>query len=67
MILLSHLRDSRKFIVNAELIKFIEETPETLITLQNNEKILVKETCEEVVKKAIDYARSIRTLTGIEP
>ena len=66
MILLSHLRDSRKFIVNAELIKFIEDTPETLITLQNNEKILVKETSEEVVKKAIEYARSIRTLTGIE-
>ncbi|MBN1257346.1 MAG: flagellar FlbD family protein [Planctomycetes bacterium] len=49
-----------EFILNAELIKFIEETPDTVVTLQNGDKVLVKESADEVVERAIKYARSIR-------
>jgi flagellar protein FlbD len=47
-------------VVNAELIKFIEKTPDTLITLINGERFMVLEAVDEVVDKAVDYARQIR-------
>ncbi len=46
--------------MNADLIKMIEENPDTLITLQSNEKILVDEKAEDVVRKVLEYARAIR-------
>ncbi|MFC1736286.1 flagellar FlbD family protein [Candidatus Hydrogenedentota bacterium] len=48
-----------KFVINAELIKFIEPTPDTLITLVNNEKILVADSVDSVVDKCIEYRRRI--------
>ncbi len=48
------------FVLNAELIKAIEATPDTTITLINGDHILVRESVKEVVKRAIEYGRSIR-------
>ena len=48
-------------VVNAELIKFIEKTPDTLITLIGGERFMVLEPVEDVVDKAIEYARRIRS------
>lgn len=48
-------------IVNAELIRFVEQTPDTLITLTSGDRLLVKEPMEEIVRRAIEYARSVRT------
>ena len=50
-----------EFVINAELIQFLEETPDTVITLQNHEKIVVKETVDEVIRRVIEYSRSIRS------
>jgi flagellar protein FlbD len=52
--------NKKPVIVNAELIKYIEETPDTLITLISGDHFMVLETVQEVVDKAIDYAREIR-------
>lgn len=54
--------NNREFVVNAELIQFLEETPDTVITLVNHEKIVVKESVDEVVRRIIDYGRSLRAL-----
>ena len=59
MISLTRLNDKR-FVVNAELIKMIEDTPDTLITLINGHHFMVRESVQEVVDKAIDYARQVR-------
>ena len=59
MIQLTRLNGT-EFIVNAELIKFIESTPDTVITLRDGEKLLVKESPAEVVHKAVEYGRSTR-------
>lgn len=59
MIFLTRLNDAA-VVVNAELIKMIEATPDTLITLVNGDHFMVREPVEEVVEKAIDYARQIR-------
>lgn len=63
MIRLTRLND-KPFVLNAELIKFVEETPDTVITLRDNEKILVKDQVDDVVAKAIEYGRLIRWLPG---
>lgn len=59
MIVLTRLR-GESVVVNAELIKFIEATPDTMITLINGEHFIVRESVEEVVKRAIAHGRSIR-------
>lgn len=53
-----HRLNNKEFVLNAEHIKFVEATPDTLITLiANDEKFMVKETVEEVVQLVIDYKR----------
>ena len=53
--------NKKNFVVNAELIKTIEETPDTLITLVNGDYFMVRESVKEVVEKAIEYGRQIRS------
>ena len=50
------------FVVNADLIRTIESLPDTTITLINGDHLIVKEPMEDVVKKAIEYGRSLRRL-----
>ena len=63
MIRLTRLND-RPLVVNAELIKFVEATPDTVITLREGEKILVKESVQQVVDLAVEYGRAIRWIPG---
>ena len=46
-------------VVNPDLIVFIEETPDTIITLSNGEKIVVQEKVNEVIRRVINFKRSI--------
>jgi len=52
--------DRRVVVINAEQIKMLESTPDTIITLLNGDTVLVRESVDEVVRRAIDYARQIR-------
>lgn len=45
--------------VNADMIEFLEATPDTIITLNTHEKILVKEQPAQIVKAVIEYRRQI--------
>lgn len=51
--------------VNSDLIKFVEEAPDTVITLVSGEKILVRENAEQVLARIIEFRRSI--LRGVWP
>ena len=51
--------NGQRFVVNAELIRTVEEHPDTTIKLVNGDVIIVK---EQVVEKAIEYGRSLRRL-----
>lgn len=53
--------DNRVVVINAEMIKMIEAAPDTIITLINGDTLMVRESVEEVVRRAIDYARQVRT------
>jgi flagellar protein FlbD len=51
-----HRLNGKEFVLNAEHIKFVESTPDTLITLiGNDEKFMVKESVSEVIQRVIDY------------
>jgi len=54
--------DNRRVVVNADLIKYVESTPDTIVTLTTGERMLVKETPEEVVGRVIEYARRLRMI-----
>jgi len=59
MIRLTRL-DGEDFILNADLIKYVEHRPDTFITLTSNERIVVAETPDEVLERAIEYQRNKR-------
>lgn len=48
-----------KFTVNADIIEFVEETPDTVISLTTGKKVLVKESRNEVVERVIAYKKAI--------
>jgi flagellar protein FlbD len=60
MIRLTRL-NGRPFVLNAEQIKTVEETPDTMVTLLAGERLLVQETMAEVIARAVEYARMVRT------
>ena len=62
MISLTRLNGS-PFVVNAELIRTIEERPDTTIVLTTGETLIVKERLNEVVAKAVEYGRMIRAFS----
>jgi flagellar protein FlbD len=47
-------------VVNSDLIEFIENTPDTVITMLNDRKMTVLETAEDVVEKIRTWRRSLR-------
>jgi flagellar protein FlbD len=42
-------------VVNSDLIKYAESSPDTMLTLVNGEKIVVLESCQDVVSRTIAY------------
>jgi flagellar protein FlbD len=47
-------------VLNSDLIEHLESTPDTVITLTNGQKLVVRESVDEVVKKVIEFRRSIQ-------
>jgi uncharacterized protein YlzI (FlbEa/FlbD family) len=48
------------------MVMFVEATPDTVITLANNAKVLVKEPAGAVVEKILEYQRKVRAGRGAE-
>ena len=54
--------NGKDMVVNAELIRSVEENPDTVITLINGDHIIVREKMNEIIERAIDYGRHLRTI-----
>lgn len=54
MIKLTRL-DGEQFVLNADLIRYVEQRPDTFITLTTGERFVVAETLDRVVELAVDY------------
>ena len=57
-----HRLQNQKIIVNADLIEFIESTPDTMISTTAGKKLIVLESVEEVIDKVIKYKRHVLNL-----
>ncbi len=58
MIEVTRLNDT-KVIINAELIEKIEEAPDTIITMTTGNKMIVKESRQEIRNLVILYKKEI--------
>jgi flagellar protein FlbD len=58
MIKVTRLNNSELW-VNAEMIEFIEATPDTVISLVGHTKLVVKESPQAIVEAVIEYRRRI--------
>ncbi|MEA4906630.1 MAG: flagellar FlbD family protein [Chloroflexi bacterium] len=59
MILVTRLNGTQYY-VNAELIQTVEATPDTIISLTNNAKLVVKEKPEIIIERVIEYQNRVR-------
>ncbi len=47
------------FVVNDDLILYVEATPDTLLTMTNGEHVHVRESVEEVVERVVEFRRRV--------
>jgi len=64
MIQLTRLNGSR-LAINSDLIKFVEAAPDTVLTLVTGEKVIVRESTDEVIDRVREFRRSV--LCGAHP
>jgi len=58
MIQLTRLNNTR-LALNSDLIKYVEQAPDTVITLVNGEKLVVRETTGQVIERVLEFRRAI--------
>ena len=46
------------FVLNADLIRYVEARPDTFITLTTGERLVVAESMDEVVRRAVAYQQA---------
>jgi flagellar protein FlbD len=56
MIFITRTNGTRMYI-NPELIQSVESTPDTMITLAGNKKLIVRDTPQEIAERFIEYRR----------
>ena len=52
--------NGQQIVINAERIRYVESTPDTVVCCDHGEKYMVKEAMQEVVRRAIEWARMTR-------
>ena len=58
MILLTRLNQN-VLVLNSDLIEHIEATPDTVVSLTNGQKFVVRETSDEIVRRVIQFRRQV--------
>ena len=51
--------DGTCIVVNSDIILYVESTPDTIVTLMNKDKLMVKETVDDVIEAVIEFKRKI--------
>lgn len=61
--------NGQELYVNAELVEFIEATPDTVLTLTTGAKLVLKDQVGDLVSRIIEYRKTVGTkvLYRIEP
>jgi len=50
--------DGEVFVLNAELIRYVEGQADTFVTLTTGERLVVRERLDEVMQRAVSYQQS---------
>lgn len=58
MIRLTRL-NQRPLVVNSDLIEFIENAPDTVITLVTGDKLVVRESTDEIMDRIVEFRRRL--------
>jgi flagellar protein FlbD len=66
MIQLTRL-NNQPLMVNSDLIKFVERSPDTVLTLISGEKIVVLEAPDEVLDRVVGFRRTILAGPSLSP
>ena len=61
MILVTRL-SGKPMVVNVDLIRSVEENPDTTITLINGDHLIVRESMRDIIERAIEFGRHMRTI-----
>jgi flagellar protein FlbD len=51
--------NNHPLVVNSDLIKLVEQAPDTVITLLSGEKIVVRESAQEVLARVVQFRRNV--------
>ena len=54
-----HRINGKEFVLNCELIKTVEAIPDTMITLINKEKVMVKESLNQILDATKKYKQEV--------
>lgn len=49
--------DSRRILMNEDYIMTVEETPDTVVTLSDGHRLLLKESLQEIMDKIIAFRK----------
>jgi flagellar protein FlbD len=52
--------------LNSDLIKFVEQAPDTVITLVTGEKLVVRESAVEIIQRVVQFRREVLKSLGWE-
>lgn len=63
MILLTRL-DGREVVVNSDLIVTVERTPDTVVALTTGDRLMVRESVEDVVERVVAFRYRVSAGTG---
>lgn len=53
-------------VVNPDLIEYIEETPDTVLTITNGDKVVVKDRMVDIIDKVVRYRRLLSAVVLAE-
>jgi flagellar protein FlbD len=53
-----HKLNGTPILVNPDLIRFIESTPDTVLTFNDGQKLMVRNKIKEILDKIIEYRRA---------
>lgn len=49
--------NNHEIVVNADLVEFLESTPETIISMTTGRKVVIKESIDQVIERIGEYRR----------
>jgi flagellar protein FlbD len=58
--------NGNRMILNSDLIKIAEASPDTMLTLIHGEKLIVRETCAEIMDKVLAYRATLLATVAMQ-